>query len=189
MPEDVSQNAVPAAPEVQPEPAAPEATATEPAPTGDLSQLPEWVRAELTKVRNEAANYRTKLREAEPLAQKARELEEAQKTEVQKLAEARTAAEARAEAAVSEALRLRIAVRHGIAEADFDLLGSGTEEQIEARAKRIAELATASAPSTTTTPPPSDRPVEQLRPGATPTDVPLGQQDSYPAHWLPGRTE
>ncbi|NUR24984.1 MAG: hypothetical protein HOV83_03900, partial [Catenulispora sp.] len=57
---------------------------------------------------------------------------------------------------------------HGIPADHFDLLGSGTEEEITARAEKLASLIAAQhqppAPAA-----PQRRPVEQLRPGATPS--------------------
>ena len=63
-----------------------QAEGQEPA-AADTEGLPDWAVKELEKARKEAANYRTKLREVEPLAAKARELEESQKTETQRLIE------------------------------------------------------------------------------------------------------
>lgn len=71
----------------QPEPqvpaAAPEA---QPAATDPWAD-PEAARKEIEKLRKEAAGYRTKVRDLEPLAQKAKELEDAQKSEQERLSE------------------------------------------------------------------------------------------------------
>lgn len=161
-----------ATPEATPEtPAipAPEAAAPETpqaTPEQDESTLPQWARDRLTKANREAAGYRTQVRELEPLAQKAQEAEEAQKTEQQRLTEQLSRAQQDAASAQAETVRYRVAATHGIGADDFDLLGSGTEEEIEARAVKIAAknaaaLAAGKAPG-------SERPVEQLRPGATP---------------------
>lgn len=40
-------------------------TETSKANASDVSQLPEWAQSELSRARNDAANYRTRLREAE----------------------------------------------------------------------------------------------------------------------------
>jgi hypothetical protein len=83
-----------------------------------------------------------------------------------------------------------VALKHGISEDDFDLLGSGTEEQIEARASRIAEKnkAVEDAVSALTppgsTPPVPRRPGEKLRPGAVPASPPPLADEEYPAGWL-----
>ncbi|WP_228002147.1 hypothetical protein [Nocardia australiensis] len=138
--------------------------------------------AEIAKLRKEAAGWRTKLREVEPLAQKYAEAEEAQKSEIQRATERATQAEAAAAEREAELTRVRTAIRHGIPEEDMDLLGSGTPEELDARGARIAALRQASVKETT--PPPTDRPVESLRPGASPTPPPA-VDNSYPAAWLP----
>ncbi len=48
---------------------------------------PETARKEIEKLRKESAGYRTKLREVEPLATKAKELEDAQKSELERATE------------------------------------------------------------------------------------------------------
>lgn len=154
-----------------PEPqTAPEAVA---APTEqNQNDLPQWARDTIAKANKEAANYRTQVAELKPRAEQFAALEEASKSDAQRLQDAATAALQQAQEAQSETLRLRVALKHGISEDDFDLLGSGTEEQIAGRAQRIAGLRAAAAavqnqpPAPTS---PSRRPVEQLRPGATPT--------------------
>ncbi|MCZ0973157.1 hypothetical protein O1L55_20685 [Streptomyces albulus] len=69
------------APQVESAPAAEE-------PKTGIDSLPEWAQKEIKAVRKEAAGYREKLREAEPLITKATEEIESKKTETQKLAEA-----------------------------------------------------------------------------------------------------
>ena len=90
---------VPEVPEVPQEAAAPETAAetngSPPAEQAKPARTIEEVEAELAKTRREAANYRTKLREVEPIAKKALEAEEAEKTEVQKANERAQAAEQR----------------------------------------------------------------------------------------------
>lgn len=134
--------------------------------------LPQWARDTIAKANKEAANYRTQVAELKPRAEQFAALEEASKSDAQRLQDAATAAQRQAQEAQSETLRLRVALKHGISEDDFDLLGSGTEEQIAGRAQRIADLRAAAVaaqvPPTSPTSP-SRRPVEQLRPGATPT--------------------
>lgn len=156
---DATPEAPIADPAATPE-SAPEAQATQ-----SVEDLPQWARDAITKANREAASYRTKVKELEPQAALAAQLEEASKSEAQRLQEAAEASRRDAEAAKADALRYRLAAKHGIPEEDFDLLGSGTEEQIEARAQRIASYRAATA-----TPPPAGRTTERLRPGASPTD-------------------
>lgn len=165
-------------------PAAPVETPTDATPTADEPKAPrtlEEVEAELTKIRREAASYRTKLREAEPLVKKAQEAEEANKTEIQKANERAQAAEQREKDSQTGFARLELAVQYGIAPDDIDLIGSGTREEMDARAKRLAALHAAASKAA---PPPTDRPVESLRPGATP-EPDKKPDDSYPSRWKP----
>ncbi|MFC9941256.1 hypothetical protein [Nocardiopsis alba] len=60
-------------------------TQEEPKGSTDPWSDPEKARKEIEKLRKEAASYRTKYREAEPLAKKAKELEDAQKTAEERL--------------------------------------------------------------------------------------------------------
>lgn len=98
-------------------------------------------------------------------------LVEASKTEQQRKDEAVAQAQREAVTARADAIRYKAAATHGISAEHFDLLGSGTEEEVSARAEKIAALLAATtlpaAPGAPTT-----RPVEQLRPGATPADQP-----------------
>jgi hypothetical protein len=156
----------PSTPENVPPAAAPEAPPAE----QDVSQLPPWARDAITKANTEAAKYRTQVRELEPKAQQFTQLEEASKSELQRIQEAHDAAARDRDAAVADRLRLQVALAHGVGADDIDLLGSGTEEEITARAQRIAAMKAAAAP--VPTPPPSGRSRENLQPGATPAPVP-----------------
>lgn len=111
-------------------------------------------------------------------------LVEASKSEAQRQAEAVTAATTQAAQALADVARYKVAALHGISTPeDLDLLGSGTEAEVTARAQRIAALnAAAQAAAAPTTPPvtaPTSRPVEQLRPGA----MPAGAQSEDDAVW------
>lgn len=156
-------------------PAAPAAAGHE-----DPKTLEDY-QAIVRKLRDENASWRTKLRDAEPILKAHAEAEEAAKTELQRATERAAAAEKAAAEREAQLNVLRAAAKHGIPEEDHDLLGSGTPEELDARAARLAARY---ASSTALTPPPSDRPVEGLRPGASPT--PPAQPDiSYPAAWKP----
>lgn len=163
--------------EPTPAPDAPEASREQEQP--DVSQLPDWAREALNKANREAANYRTKVRELEPRAQLADRLEEASKTEAQRLTERAEAAQRDLEQARAEAVRYRLAAQHGInAEEDLDLLGTGTEEQLTARAERIAAK-NAAALAAQLQPPAPRRSGEALRPGATPSDGRPSEDEEY----------
>jgi hypothetical protein len=124
----------------------------EPEAAEEGAQLPDWAQKELERARKEAATYRTKLREVEPLAEKARELEESQKSEQQRLMERAEAAEAERTRLESAVNRLRVAAKHGIPEDLAELLGDGDEEALEARAKALLEWRGGSASPVPSTP-------------------------------------
>lgn len=69
---------------------------------------PEAARREIEKLRKESAGYRTRAKELEPLAAKAKELEDAQKSETEKLADRLTAAEERAAKATRAAVSAKV---------------------------------------------------------------------------------
>lgn len=153
--------------------AAPEAT--EETTATDLS--PEALRKELDKVRKEAAKYRTELRAAEPFVAKAKELEEANKTEAQKLAERLAEAEANGTTSAQRLMRLEAAIKGRLFDENGDLdmdlvdrLRGDTAEALEADAKALG--ARFARPTTTATPSPGRKPTPRLdsarpNPGAT----------------------
>ncbi len=126
------------------------------------------------------------------------EFEESQKTEAQKVADRAAAAERARDEAVSEGLRYKAAARHGVGEDYFDLLGTGDEETIVARAERVGNLlklqsendrlaAEVEALKQGKPAPSSARPTESLKPGATAEQIRPERDDSYPSGWLPQR--
>lgn len=126
-----------------------------------------------------------KVNELTPQAEQFRKLEEASKSEAQRQAEAVEAAKRDAETAKAETVRYKVAATHGIPAEHFDLLGSGTEEEITARATKIAALIAAekaaqpAPPAPPTGAPIPTRPVEQMRPGATPSDAESAEDVLY----------
>jgi hypothetical protein len=130
------------------------------------------------KERERFSDYDDLKAKAERLAQ----MEEASKTEQQRTAEAAQKAQQEAAEARAEALRYKAAATHKIDPDYFDLLGSGDEETIGTRAERVGSLLAAQReveqlraenealragrPAPTTA-----RPVESLRPGATPENA------------------
>lgn len=90
-----------------------ETPASEAAPEAEQKPTDPWAdpdtaRKEIEKLRREAAKYRTKAGELEPLAQKARELEDAQKTDAQRMAEQLTDAQQRVQAFRQRAVRAEV---------------------------------------------------------------------------------
>lgn len=126
-------------------------------PDGQLDELPEWVRKSLTRANAEAANYRTRLREAEA-----------------RLAEAKTPAEV--EAALVELreknaelersiARSEVARRVGLPDELAQRLRGDTPQELEADAKALLRIAI-----------PSTAPVA-LRGGLDPSDEDDGETD------------
>lgn len=130
-----------------PEPAkddpAPEPTDPPADPEPDEPEYPDDLgdagKKALDAERKARRDAEAKLKELEPLAAKAKELEDAQKTEQQKLAEQLDAAKAEGGTAKAEAARLRAAIKYGLTEDDLELLEGVPAEQVEDRAKRLAE--------------------------------------------------
>lgn len=74
------------------------------------------------------------------LRAKLKEFEDAQLSETERLTSNLTSETERADTAEAELGRLRAAIKHGLADEDLDLLGTGTPDELDARAKRIADL-------------------------------------------------
>ncbi|MEV7282586.1 hypothetical protein [Streptomyces sp. NPDC093111] len=118
--------------------------------------LPEWARKELVKVRNEAAGYRTRLRDAETKLSQAKSPEEfeAALTEVKQQ-----------NAALERSLLVtRVAGKFELPEILADALKGDTPEELEAHAKALQALV---APPVAPT----------LSGGLTPADEDDGEMD------------
>lgn len=132
-----------------------EGTPTKETPTGEkpdddgTDELPKWAREKLTKANAEAANYRTRLREAEKKLEGAKNPEEFEKA----------IAEFKAQNAGLEAnlLRERVARKFNLPEDLAVRLRGATAEELESDAKALQKYAV--------TPPPGD-----LRGGLDPSD-------------------
>ncbi|MFC0547052.1 hypothetical protein [Kutzneria chonburiensis] len=107
-------------------------------PTG-IDSLPEWAQQELRQARKDAANYRTQVRELEPLAEKARAAEDAQKTESQRLQESLTARESELSALRTELTRSRVLKQFGLPDELGEFI-AGDEDAMKAAAERLAAL-------------------------------------------------
>lgn len=155
------------------EPAAPEVPEPEP-DTGKEDDLPDWVRDKLRKANNEAKNLRTRLKEQEPLVAAAQEAERAKMSELDR-ANADLAAMATALAQRDTQL---LQARYQIPDDLIEFIGDGTFEEKEARAVKVGQMVHANPAER----PPSERPVESLKPGASPSTPPV-EDHSYPAAW------
>lgn len=159
----------PVAPPVIPAPPAAEAPPPEPPPWGDdFDPARAWHTIQsLREKEKELAKQPRLTPEQQRQLQEYNQLVEASKSEAQRQQEAVENAKREADTARAEAIRYKAAATHGISADHFDLLGSGTEEEINARAEKISALVAAQVAAAPTAPP-TTRPVEQLRPGATP---------------------
>lgn len=156
---------------------------TEPAPQSAPAQETDW-KTEARKWEQLAKKYR-------PAADKLAEIEESQKTQEQKLQEQAAQAKADADAARAEALHYRLAAAHGVDAEHFDLLGTGDEETVTARAQKVGALLALKADNARLTaeldalrqgkPLPVD--VKTLKSGASPDSQP--SDTAYPSNWLP----
>lgn len=142
-----------------------EPTQPEPATGDDLA-------AEVEKWKKLARQNEAQAKANAEAAKRLAELEDRDKSEAQRLTEQQKAAEERAAKAERELLRLRVAARKGLTEAQAKRLSGDSEEELEADAEDL--LASFAPPEKDDTPSPSDRraPKERLRPGAAPDAEP-----------------
>lgn len=177
----------------------PAGTGTAPPPEGQAPPAPEGTPPPTTPPPAETVEFwKQKSREQEARAKAnadaAKELEkikEGQKTEAQKQQEANAQAAKEAADARAETARWKAAAAHGVDETNFDLLGTGTDQEVGDRAKRVGALLAAAAELKTIKdaqaaqqgqppPPPPTGAIKGLNPGApTPPD------NSYPEGWFP----
>jgi len=98
--------------------------------------------AHVKKLRAEAAKYRTEAKANAEAAAELAKIEEANKTEAQKSADALAAAQRDAQNAKAEALRFRIASKFQVNDEDADLFLTGTDEEtLTKQAERLTERA------------------------------------------------
>jgi hypothetical protein len=94
------------------------------------------------KLRKEAAKYRTEAKANADAAKRLAEIEESQKSEVQKAAERAATLEAERDAAQLEGLRYRVAAKFSISDEDAELFLTGTDEEtLRKQAERLAARA------------------------------------------------
>nr|DAM57592.1 MAG TPA: protein of unknown function (DUF4355) [Caudoviricetes sp.] len=159
--------------------------------TPDTSQTPSQDAAlqhEMTLEEALAALEKTRQeRDAvQAAADKWKQHEDSQKTELQLVQEKLAAAEQQLAQERTTNTLLEVAAAHGIKAEDLPLLGTGTKEEITERAKRLQALY---GDPTEAAPPPSQRPRQGLQSGqGTPSQV---EDVAYPESWIPAalRTE
>lgn len=148
-------------PDNEPEPT------TEDAPTQESdTDSTDW-QAEAEKWKALSRKHESQAKSNADKAQKFDELQEAQKSEVEKLTEAQQAAAKEAADAKRDAARMRVALSKGLSEAQAKRLVGDTVEELEADADELLETF---APSDNGDDDKSRRPQEALKPGATTPD-------------------
>lgn len=169
--------------QVEENPETPEVTETEsetPAPEAEPDNkdddLPEWAQAKLRKANNEAKNLRQRLKDQEPLVAAAQAAERAKMSELER--------EQADNKSLREALAQRdtelLQSRYQIPDEYLEFIGEGTFEEKEARAAKVGQMV--QPKDSPEQRPPSERPVESLKPGASPSTPPV-EDHSYPAAW------
>jgi hypothetical protein len=148
MPEEQTEPTTEAAPETQTEPAA--------------KEEPDW-KAEAEKWKALSRKHESTAKANATAASKLKELEDADKSDVEKLTSRATEAEKRAADAESRALRYEVAHEKGLTPAQAKRLIGTNREELEADAD---ELLAAFRPSDDKSDK-SRRPKEKLRPGAS----------------------
>lgn len=140
-------------------------------PTGDEGET-DW-KAEAEKYKALSRKHEARAKENYEKAKRLDELEDANKTETQKLADKATEAEKRAAAAEAKATKYEVAAELGIQPKHMKYLHGATKEEIEESAKGILEdfPEIYDAKSDTDSGKPT-RPKERLRPGAAPSEEP-----------------
>lgn len=108
---------------------------TDPEPTDD-SEI-DW-KARFESERTNSRKWESRAKENKSAADRLAELEEADKSEAQKAADRAAALERERDEIRTEALRWKIAARHGISDADAELFLTGKDEDtITAQAERL----------------------------------------------------
>lgn len=166
--------------------------AQNPSETGEVNQAPaaaqeepkgkemsiEDYKSALTKANAEAAKYRSQRNEYREDAEKFRAIQESEKTDLQKAQDAQQAAETRCKEAERQLKLVQVLLQYGISDENQDLLGEDPSK-FEARAEQLQKLQAEAARRSA---PPSNIPVEQLKPGASEKQ---GEPDtSYPSSWV-----
>lgn len=106
-------------------------------PSAEPTQQQTFDAAYVAKIRAEAAKYRNEAKEGREAKARLAEIEDAQKSEAERLQARLEAAEQRAAAAEQARLRAEIAQTKGV---PADLLAGSTEEELNASADRLLEF-------------------------------------------------
>lgn len=140
----------------------------EAAPDAGEAELGDAGKRAIQREREARKELEARLKELEPLAAKARELEESNKSEAQRLQERAEAAEKAAQEAQANLLRIQVAASKGLPPQLAARLTGTTEEELQADADNLLALV---APKPPTTGKPGDALVGTRTPPAAPQDA------------------
>lgn len=179
----------PATPAPQVDPAAPPTPTPPvqpPAPAAPPWGTPEQFNAEtawklVQNLRGDNDKHKARIAELTPFEQKAKELEDANKTELQRAQEQLAAAQKTAAEHAAEALRVSVAYEKGLTPAQAKRLVGATREALEADADELIASFPAPATPPATPPAPGRTPVEALRPGGLPNPPAPGLDEQIAA--------
>ena len=136
-----------------------------------MDSEPDW-KAEAEKWKAMSRKHEGQAKQNADAAKRLAELEDANKSETQKLADKAAAAEKRAADAEAKAARYEVASRLGIKTNHLKYLSGSTVEEIEDAAKAIREDFPETYAETDTDSGKPTRPKERLRSGAAPDEEP-----------------
>lgn len=160
-----------------------ETESSEPQPEKDEASeedsLPDWAREKLNKANREARNLRQRLKEQEPLVKEAQEA----KSKMSEFDRLKSDFKSLKDMLDQRDTQL-LAERYNISDEYVEFIGEGTFEEKEARAAKIGQAVQKDSQER----PPTDRPVESLKPGASPSPPPV-EDHSYPASWAPPKRD
>ena len=139
----------------------------------------ERAKAKIAKANSEASNLRKRMKELEEKAKKLDEIEDANKSEVERATSSLKAAEERAQAAELKAMRLEVAAAKGLTPAQAKRLVGASIEELEADADELVDtFKPADSGEQSSKPQMPGKPQQHLRSGGDPTEEP---QETDPA--------
>lgn len=133
-------------------------------PAEPVSDTPDW-QAEADKWKALARKHEARAKENADASKRLAELEDANKSEVQRAIEQASEAERRAQDAELRALRIEVATEHGLSRQQTKFISGTTREEIEASINELTDAFRPPEPQA----PISNKPIERLRGGTDPT--------------------
>lgn len=142
-------------------------------------------KAKIAKANAEARNLRERLKAAEEKAKRFDEIEDAERSEVERLTKQLAEMQEKAQEADLRAMRAEVAQEKGLTAAQAKRLVGGSLEELAADADELLE--TFMPQEGTGGTPPSGKPVEALRSGGDPTEEPIELDPARLAESVPRR--